>query len=102
MEPLGSAHNSARGVDRPGAVAVSNAPVSCLWLGFLLTHIHWFFPVFWGRLPSLPSYSVTHQYPASALPFCLGKLFVTPDVYIREPDMHKMIHTFGMVQLEPR
>lgn len=94
-EPLGSTHSSACRVERPVAVAMSNVPVSCLWLSFLLTHIHWFFPVFWGQSPSLPSYSMTHQYPASVLPFCSGKLHVAPDVYNQEPDVQNYLHTWN-------
>lgn len=102
MKPLGSAHHSACGADRPVAVAVSNVPVSCLWLGFLLTHIHWFFPVFWGQSPSLPSYAVTHQYPASALPFRVGEVSAALVVCSQEPDMHSIMHASGMAQMEPK
>lgn len=35
-------HSSACGADWLAAVGVSDVLVSCLWMGFLLTHLHWF------------------------------------------------------------
>lgn len=89
--------SSGCGVDWPVAVAVSNVPVSHLQLGFLLTHLHWFLPVSWVQSPSLPTYSVIHQYPSCTHPLCLAKLQVVSDVCNQEPGMHNIIHTFGVI-----
>lgn len=78
------------------AVAMGNVPVSCLWLGFLLTHLRCFLPVFLGLL-IWPS----HTFPNYQNPFCFGKLQVDSDVCNQDPDTYKTIYTMGIVQLEP-